>query len=228
MENQIIVEIENITSDSLVALNILMPSDENVDQPAATANADQPVTPESNTQYQEIRALRALQSLNKKVRRNMLSVEQKANNREKDAARKRDIRKSMPLEKKLVLSKAHTSSEKQRRENMPLDQKMGHASVHASSEKQRRENMSLDQKMAHTIRENNRKKNRTREQTLPINKKYAEDKAMQRTIKQGKLTLDQPEDMPEDEYLNSFESNPIAAQVFYVIHSINTSSYFYL
>ena len=135
MENQIIVEIENITSDSLVALNILMSS-----------NADQPVTPESNTQYQEIRALRALQSLNKKVRRNMLSVEQKANNREKDAARKRDIRCKLSEEKKQKNREKDASKKQDIRNILSEEQKENNREKDAANKQDIRKSMPLEKK----------------------------------------------------------------------------------
>ena len=71
--------------------------------------------------------------------------------------------------------------------------------------------MPLDKKLTsnekHAARESLRRKNRTLEESL------AYKKTRVRIVKQGKLTLDQPDDMPADNYLNSFESNPIAAQV---------------
>ena len=59
----------------------------------------------------------------------------------------------------------------------------------------------------HAAEESLRRSTRTLEESLAYNKTRV------RIIKQGKLTLDQPDDMPEDDYLNSFESNPYAAQV---------------
>ena len=82
---------------------------------------------------------------------------------------------------------------------------------HADEEKQRLKDMPLDKKLTsnekHAARESLRRKNRTLEESL------AYKKTRVRIVKQGKLTLDQPDDMPADNYLNSFESNPIAAQV---------------
>jgi len=108
--------------------------------------------------------------------------------------------------------------DKARSNNLTEDQKKIKCAEKALKEKDRMNNLTEDQKnvkcMLDAIRKSNCRHNTSREERLASNKKSAERISKQRSQKQGNFTLDQPEDMPDDEYLNSFESNPIAAQVF--------------
>jgi len=180
----------------------------------------------NNQSKERKEVIRQKETAKKQQNRNNQSEERKKEIREKDAAKKQQRRKKMPPDKKMTSNEKHAVQESERWNNLPLDQKLtlnearkqrrndlplDQKLTSNEARKQRRNNLPLDQKLTsnktHAAQESIRRKNRTLEESLA----YKESRV--RFVKQGNLILDQPDDMPKDDYLNSFESNPHAAQV---------------